>query len=102
MVRTRATGLIIDEQKVRGVRVNRLGDDFELRAEVVIAADGVESEAGRWGGIDTTLQAHDIASCAQYCVENIDVIEETVDIYYGSQVGGGYAWIFPKGNRQQM
>jgi digeranylgeranylglycerophospholipid reductase len=99
MVRTRATGLITDEQKVRGVMVNRLGDDFELGAEVVIAADGVESQVGRWGGIDTTLKAHDIASCAQYYVENIELTEETADIYYGSHVGGGYAWIFPKGNK---
>jgi digeranylgeranylglycerophospholipid reductase len=99
MVRTRATGLIIEEQQVRGVRVNRLGDDFELRAEVVIAADGVESQVGRWGGLDTTLKAHDIASCAQYYMENVDVVEETVHVHYGSRVGGGYAWIFPKGNK---
>ena len=98
-VRTRARGLIIDEEMVRGVRVNRLGDDFELRAKVVIAADGVESQVGRWSGINTTLKLNDIASCAQYYAENVDVAEKTVDIYYGSHIGGGYAWVFPKGGK---
>lgn len=96
-VRTRATGLMIDEETVSGVRVNRLGDNFEISAKVVIAADGVESQVGRWSGIDTALELNDVASCAQYYAENVDVAEETVDVYYGSRVGGGYAWVFPKG-----
>jgi digeranylgeranylglycerophospholipid reductase len=99
MVRTRATGLIIDEETVRGVRVNRLGDDFELSAKIVIAADGVESQIGRWGGINTTLGPKDIASCAQYYAENVDVTENTIDVYYGSQIGGGYVGVFPKGGK---
>jgi digeranylgeranylglycerophospholipid reductase len=99
MVRTRATGLITDGDTVRGVQIKKLGDKFELMAKVVIAADGVESQVGRWGGVDTTLSASDIASCAQYYAENIDVAEETVDVYYGSHIGGGYAWLFPKGSK---
>jgi digeranylgeranylglycerophospholipid reductase len=99
MVRTRATGLIINDETVTGVRVNRLGDDFELTAKVVIAADGIESQVGRWGGINTTLEANDIASCAQYYAENVDVTKETADLYYGSDFGGGYAWVFPKGDK---
>ena len=99
MVRARATGLIIDEETVRGVRVNRLGDDFELSAKIVIAADGVESQIGRWGGINTTLELKDIASCAQYYAENVDVTEDTIDVYYGSHIGGGYVGVFPKGGK---
>lgn len=99
MVRTRASGLIIDENVVKGVRANRLGDEFELTAKVVIAADGLESQVGRWGGINTSLEAKDIASCAQYYAENVDVSQETVDLYYGSNIGGGYAWVFPKGDK---
>ena len=65
MVRTRATGLITEDGVVKGVRMNRLGEDFEVRSKVVIGADGVESQVGRWGGIDTTLKLRDIESCAQ-------------------------------------
>ena len=66
MVRTRATGLVMEDGAVKGVKMNRLGDDFEVRSKVVIGADGVESQVGRWGGINTTLKVRDIESCAQY------------------------------------
>ena len=99
MVRARATGLIIDNDTVRGVKVKRLGDDFEMNAKVVIAADGIESQVGRWGGINTTLELKDVASCAQYYAENVDVTEDTIDVYYGSHIGGGYVGVFPKGDK---
>ena len=98
MVRTRATGLIIEDGAIQGVKLNRFGEDFDIRAKVVIGADGVESQVGRWGGINTTLKLKDIGSCAQYHMTNIDITEDCCDIYLGSQVPGGYAWIFPKGN----
>jgi len=100
MVRTRATGLIMEDGAVKGVKMNRLGDDFEVRSKVVIGADGVESQVGRWGGINTTLKVRDIVSCAQYYMENVDILEKTVDLYLGKRYSpGGYTWIFPKGER---
>ena len=100
MVRTRATGLIMEDGAVKGVKMNRLGDDFEVRSKVVIGADGVESQVGRWGGINTTLKVRDIMSCAQYHMENVDILEKTVDFYFGKRYSpGGYTWIFPKGER---
>jgi digeranylgeranylglycerophospholipid reductase len=100
MVRTRATGLVIEDGAVTGVKMNRLGDDFEVRAKVVIGADGVESQVGRWGGINTTLRPKDIESCAQYHMENVDIPQDTLQFYAGSQYApSGYAWAFPKGGR---
>jgi digeranylgeranylglycerophospholipid reductase len=99
MVRTRATGLIIEDGHVKGVKLNRLGEDFEVRSKVVIGADGVESQVGRWGGINTTLKLKDIGSCAQYYLENVDITKNVFDFYIGSEIPGGYAWIFPKGGR---
>jgi digeranylgeranylglycerophospholipid reductase len=100
MVRTRATGLITEDGAVKGVRMNRLGEDFEVRSKVVIGADGVESQLGRWGGINTTLKVRDITSCAQYHMENVDILEKTVDFYFGKRYSpGGYTWVFPKGER---
>jgi digeranylgeranylglycerophospholipid reductase len=98
MVRTRATGLILEDGAVRGVKLNHLGEDFEAHAQVVIGADGIESQVGRWGGINTTLKLKDIESCAQYHMQNVEVKENTLDFYFGSNVPGGYAWVFPKGN----
>jgi digeranylgeranylglycerophospholipid reductase len=99
MVRTRATGLIVEDSVVKGVRINRLGENFEVRSKVVIGADGVESQVGRWGGINTTLKLKDIESCAQYHVANVDISDDSCDMYLGSQAPGGYVWVFPKGNR---
>ena len=99
MVRTRATGLIIENGKVKGVKINRLGEDFEVRSKVVIGADGVESQVGRWGGINTTLKLKDIGSCAQYLMTDVDVKEDFCDFYFGARAPGVYAWMFPKGNK---
>lgn len=96
LVRTRATGLMFEDGRVRGVKIKRLGEDFEVRSQVVIGADGVESQVGRWAGIDTTLALEDAGTCAQYLMTNVDVTE-FCDIYIGSLAAGGYAWFFPKG-----
>jgi digeranylgeranylglycerophospholipid reductase len=98
MVRTRATGLIIEDGAIQGVKLNRLGEDFEVRSRVVIGADGVESKVGRWAGINTTLKLKDIGSCAQYHLTNVDVAEDYCDMYLGSYAPGAYAWVFPKGD----
>jgi digeranylgeranylglycerophospholipid reductase len=90
----------MEDGAVKGVRMNRLGDDFEVRSKVVIGADGVESQVGRWGGINTTLNVEDIMSCAQYHMENVDIREETLEFYLGEKYSpSGYTWIFPKGER---
>ncbi|MGZ4904709.1 MAG: NAD(P)/FAD-dependent oxidoreductase [Halobacteriota archaeon] len=99
MVRTRATGLIMDNGAVKGVTMNRLGEDFEVRSKVVIGADGVESQVGRWAGLNTTLKLRDIESCAQYHMDNLDVARDINQFYAGSQYAPrGYAWVFPKGD----
>jgi digeranylgeranylglycerophospholipid reductase len=100
MVRTRATGLIVENGTVQGVKLNRLGEDFEVRSKVVIGADGVESQVGRWGGINTTLKLEDIGSCVQYLMTDVDVTEDFCYVYPGSCAPGGYAWAFPKGDKK--
>ncbi len=100
MVRTRATGLIVENDTVKGVKLNRLGEDFEVRSKVVIGADGVESQVGRWGGINTALKLKEIGTCVQYLMTDVDVTEDFCDTYLGSCAPGGYAWMFPKGDKK--
>jgi len=97
-VRTRATGLIVEDGVVKGVKINRFGEELEVRSKVVIGADGVESQVGRWGGINAALKLKNVGSCVQYLMANIDVPEDISDFYVGSVALGGYAWIFPKGD----
>ncbi len=100
MVRTRATGLIVENGAVKGVKLNRLGENFDVRSTVVIGADGVESQVGRWGGINTALKLKGIESCIQYRMTRVDKPADTIDIYPGSVAPSGYAWAFPKGERE--
>jgi digeranylgeranylglycerophospholipid reductase len=76
------------------------GDPIEMRARVVIGADGVESAVGRWAGIDTRVRARDMESCAQYVVVDPDIDADAIVLHFGERVApGGYAWVFPKGAR---
>ena len=71
---------------------------MEMRARVVIAADGVESAAGRWAGLDTRVRARDMESCAQYVVTDERIDPDAIVLHFGDRVApGGYAWVFPKG-----
>ena len=98
-VKTRATGLIIEDDFVRGARLMHLGKEYDVRAKIVIGADGVESKVGRWAGIDTSLKPVDIETCAQYLVAGADINQEHCEFYIGSEIApGGYIWIFPKGD----
>ncbi len=95
-VKTSATGLLIENGAVRGIR---LESGERIEAHVVIAADGVESQVGRWAGLETQLPLKDTMVCAQYLLAGID-IDPTCTYYTISHTvaPGGYAWIFPKGS----
>ncbi len=105
-VKTAATGLLLEDGAVRGVRV-RCGDFYtgaghvEVEAQLVIAADGVESQVGRWAGLDTQLPLRDTMVCVQYLLAGID-IDPTCTCYTIDYelAPGGYVWIFPKGDHK--
>ncbi|MBR6871155.1 MAG: NAD(P)/FAD-dependent oxidoreductase [Candidatus Methanomethylophilaceae archaeon] len=99
MMRTSATGIICGaDGKIAGVKAKCMGEEIEIRAKAVVAADGYESQVGRWAGIDTTLKLSDIDSCIQYRMCNLDVAPDFCEFVIGSAAPGGYVWIFPKGN----
>jgi digeranylgeranylglycerophospholipid reductase len=101
-VQTRAyvDGLIVEDDMVRGVKYQYMGENRSLTAKVVIAADGVESRVGRMAGMRTSIKIHDMESAYQATVGNIDIDQEMIDFYVGENwAPGGYLWVFPKGNR---
>lgn len=98
LLRTSATDVIREGGKLVGVKARHLGEEIEIRAKVVIAADGFESQVARWAGLDTSLKLNDICSCIQYRMVNIDIDPDYCEFIIGSSVApGGYLWIFPKG-----
>lgn len=97
MVKTRAIGLLRSNGMVTGIKAMYMGETHEIKADIVIGADGIESKVGRWGGIDTSLKLGDIETGVQFLVSNIDPGEYN-KFYLGEKYApGGYQWIFPKG-----
>jgi len=94
----RVSGLIKEKNKIKGVKAKQFDDEFEVEANIVVGADGVESKVGLWAGINTTLKPVDLETCAQYTLSGIDCNEGYCDFYLGQKIApGGYVWVFPKG-----
>ena len=91
-------GLLFNYGKVSGVKYEHQGEQKEVKAKIVIGADGVESRIGRWAGLKTHIDFRDMECCFQVTASNINVDQNTCCFYFGESVApGGYFWIFPKG-----
>ncbi len=98
-VKTTAVGLLRDNGRVTGVRVKRLEEEFNIQANCVVAADGFESQVGRWAGVKTLMKAGDITGTLQYRLTNIDPdpdFPHYCEFFLGSVAPAGYIWVFPK------
>jgi digeranylgeranylglycerophospholipid reductase len=99
-VKTRAAAPIMEDGVVKGAKVEYCGKVSNITADIVIAADGVESKFARWCGIDTTVPVREIMSGAQYVLTDIEINPHSTIFYLGSRVAPeGYLWVFPKGRR---
>jgi digeranylgeranylglycerophospholipid reductase len=99
-VKTRASSPIMSEGRLKGAVLDYCGSSSKVTADVVIAADGVESKFGKWCGIDTTVPVREIMSSVQYVMTDIDINPGATIFYLGNEVAPeGYLWVFPKGKR---
>jgi digeranylgeranylglycerophospholipid reductase len=99
-VKTRAAAPIMEDGVVKGARLEYCGRVSNVTADVVVAADGVESKFARWCGFDTTVPVSEIMSSAQYILTGIDIDPHATIFYLGNSVAPeGYLWVFPKGER---
>ncbi len=93
---TKATDLIKENGAVVGVKVVSGEETFEIRANIVIGADGHASIIRRKAGLGEWFP--DVVTCAQYRLGGLELEEPWVNEFYlGKEVSpGGYAWVFPK------
>jgi digeranylgeranylglycerophospholipid reductase len=99
MLNTCAINLLKKDGKIKGITARHFDETFEIEADVVVGADGVESRIGKWAGIQTTLKPYDLETCVQYTLTNIEWDSPYCDFFIGKHVApGGYVWVFPKGN----
>jgi len=98
MIKTLARGM---EQTNDGyiVDLETINEKFQIKANIVIAADGPESRVARWAGLNTATKAKDMESAAQFEMVGVEMEDNNcIEFYFGSVAPGGYAWIFPKGD----
>ncbi|UCG67979.1 MAG: NAD(P)/FAD-dependent oxidoreductase [Thermoplasmata archaeon] len=100
MVKTSAVDVIKKDGFVKGVKAKHMGERFDVNANIVVGADGFESQIGRWAGIDTTVKPKDVYTCFQYDMIGVDMDPNYSDFFLGSCAPGGYAWAFPKGEHR--
>ena len=96
MIKTSAVALLREDGRVVGARCEHMGETLDVHADVVIGADGFESQVGRWAGLETHLRTRDIDACLQYTLVGVDGDPRLNDFYLGSCAPGGYAWVFWK------
>jgi digeranylgeranylglycerophospholipid reductase len=99
-VKTRVSAPVMENGVVKGAKVEHCGKVSKIIADVVVAADGVESKFSRWCGIDTTVPVREIMSSVQYVMTDIKIDPHATIFYLGNEVAPeGYLWVFPKGER---
>jgi digeranylgeranylglycerophospholipid reductase len=99
MMKTTVKDLIIRHGQVCGVIAKQLGKTIPIEAEVVIAADGVESKMCQLAGLQKNRKPKEIGSCAQLKMVGLDIDPHRLEFYFGREIApGGYLWMFPKGD----
>lgn len=99
MVKTTAKDLIRRNGKICGVVAKHMGRTIEIEADVVIAADGIESRLAKMAGLKTQQTPQSLCSCAQYEMVGVECDPHYIQFYFGEKIApGGYGWIFPKGD----
>ncbi len=67
-------------------------DNLNIKAKVIVGADGVKSTVGRW--VNETNK--DFIAALQFEVALTRPMNNTA-VYFDDQFRGGYAWLFPRG-----
>ena len=97
LARTEALDVIRKDGKVAGIRAKHEDEPVEIYADIIVAADGVESTIARKAGINTYAPPHEFDSSYEYemLIEGFD--PDLIHLWFGNEVAPrGYVWVFPK------
>ncbi|NJE55059.1 NAD(P)/FAD-dependent oxidoreductase [Thermococcus sp. 21S9] len=97
LARTEALDVIRKDGKVVGIKAKHEGEPIEIYADVIVAADGVESTIARKAGINTYAPPHEFDSSYEYemLIEGYD--PDLIHLWFGNEIAPrGYVWVFPK------
>ncbi|GAB6135775.1 geranylgeranyl reductase family protein [Thermococcus prieurii] len=97
LARTEALDVIRNDGKVVGIKAKHEDEPIEIYADVIVAADGVESTIARKAGINTYAPPHEFDSSYEYemLIEGYD--PDLIHLWFGNEIAPrGYVWVFPK------
>jgi len=80
------------------VHLRNFNKELTIRTKVLVGADGLQSQVGKWAGLRTHIKLTELASCLQFIVDQVET-DGLLEIITGHEwAPGGYAWVFPKGH----
>ncbi|NJE62340.1 NAD(P)/FAD-dependent oxidoreductase [Thermococcus sp. 21S7] len=97
LARTEALDVIRKDGKIVGIKAKHENEPIEIHADIIVAADGVESTIARKAGINTYAPPHEFDSSYEYemLIEGYD--PDLIHLWFGNEVAPrGYVWVFPK------
>ncbi len=97
LARTEALDVIRKDGKIAGIKAKHEDEPVEIYADIIVAADGVESMVARKAGINTYAPPHEFDSSYEYemLIEGYD--PDLIHLWFGNEVAPrGYVWVFPK------
>lgn len=98
MPKTMVTGLVKEGGRIAGVNALRDGEELEVRAPLVVSAEGMEAKIAREAGFNAKTDPYDVDSCYEYEMVNVEC-RRLIELYFGNALAPrGYVWVFPKGN----
>ncbi|MCZ7546011.1 MAG: NAD(P)/FAD-dependent oxidoreductase [Anaerolineae bacterium] len=80
--KTSAVGLLHENGAVAGVKTRSQGKDYAVKAKLVIAADGTESQVARWAGLKTVPPMRDYYSAFQYLLSGVNHMVDQTECQY--------------------
>lgn len=97
-LKTDGLGYLPLEDGTCEVHLRQFNKDIRVRAHVLVGADGLQSQVGKWAGLYTHIKMTELASCLQFVVDGVET-DGLLEIITGHEwAPGGYAWVFPKGH----
>ncbi len=91
------TDVVRNNQRVEGVVIREGERDRELRARVVVGADGFDSVVARRLGLYHYDSSRWFVATRGY-YRGLDVAPHTVEVHYFDETLPGFLWLFPTGD----
>ncbi|MCB0552164.1 MAG: NAD(P)/FAD-dependent oxidoreductase [Phaeodactylibacter sp.] len=96
-LKTEGLGYVVNSSGSCTVQLRHFNKEISVEAKVLVGADGLQSQVGKWAGLHTHIKLTELASCLQFVVDQVET-DGLLEIITGHEwAPGGYAWVFPKG-----